>query len=180
MSDDEYERGRRQGRHEAMRTCEMHAHHIYDTNGPPGAYQVAKACAKEIRALGVTATTIDGPLRIAAGVLHQRALDVLEPLTREGRLLDDAHHALLNAVEVVREALKTQVPPTIDAAIRAERNRCVRMVSEAADAARASNRKKAAAELDMLARDMGDAREPHLAVEPGTRGPRGNLPPDRF
>jgi GTP-dependent phosphoenolpyruvate carboxykinase len=41
----------------------------------------------------------------------------------------------------------------------AEQNRCVLHVSEAADRARESNRKKAAAELDLIARDIADYRE---------------------
>lgn len=40
--------------------------------------------------------------------------------------------------------------------VKAERMRCIAMVSKAADEARTANRKKAAAELDMLARDMGN------------------------
>jgi len=39
-------------------------------------------------------------------------------------------------------------------AIRTERNRCAKIVGDAANRARDSNRKKAAAELDLLARDI--------------------------
>lgn len=42
---------------------------------------------------------------------------------------------------------------------RMERKRCAGMASDLADLMRAANRKKFAAELDMLARDMIDYRE---------------------
>jgi len=38
--------------------------------------------------------------------------------------------------------------------VRAERNRCAKLVGDAADRARGSNRGKVAAELDLLARDI--------------------------
>lgn len=65
---------------------------------------------------------------------------------------------LLLEVNALREEL-LRVREDVKRVRREECNRCVSFISRAADDARASNRKKAAAELDMLARDIADARE---------------------
>lgn len=86
------------------------------------------------------------PLTMSAGA---------EAALRIASKVDMRLHALLAEVDALRAARKTDT----ERIRREECNRCVAVISWAADNARESNRKKAAAELDMLARDIADARE---------------------
>lgn len=87
----------------------------------------------------------------------------MKPLTLGALVMEAAIRVAPSDVSLVLlheiDALRAAMAVADDAGARHERNRCAAIVSAAADRARASNRKKAAAELDMLARDIVDYRE---------------------
>lgn len=87
-----------------------------------------------------------------------RRLDAMFDKNRE-TLSPESFPGQRRAMLAEIDALRLELAGNKERIRLAEQNRCVSHVSKAADDAREANRKKAAAELDLLARDIADYRE---------------------